>query len=53
MWPVKLVMVVGIILMLLQSFAELARDILNLRDHPPPPRPSPVIAEPVDGRGEG
>ena len=43
MWPVKLVMVVGIILMLLQSFAELARDILNLRGHPPPPRPAPVI----------
>ena len=43
MWPVKLVMVVGIILMLLQSFAELARDILNLRGHPPPPRPSLVI----------
>ena len=51
MWPVKLVMVVGIILMLLQSFAELARDILNLRGHPPPPRPAPVIGESGGGSG--
>ena len=43
MWPVKLVMVTGIILMLLQALAELARDILNLRNHPLPPRPSPAI----------
>jgi len=53
MWPVKLVMVVGIILMLLQSFAELARDILNLRGHPPPPRPAPVIGESGGGSGCG
>ncbi|NBR03203.1 MAG: TRAP transporter small permease subunit [Alphaproteobacteria bacterium] len=51
MWPVKLVMVVGIILMLLQSFAELARDILNLRGHPPPPWPAPVISESGGGSG--
>ena len=51
MWPVKLVLVVGIILMLLQSFAELARDILNLRGHPPPPRPAPVIGESGGGSG--
>jgi TRAP-type mannitol/chloroaromatic compound transport system permease small subunit len=57
MWPVKLVMVVGIVMMLLQSCAELARDILNLRGHPPPPRPSPFIAgpdgDPADRQGEG
>ena len=53
MWPVKFVMVVGIILMLLQSLAELARDILNLRGHPLPPRPSPSIARPVDGSDNG
>jgi len=53
MWPVKLVMVVGIILMLLQSFAELARDILNLRGHPPPPRPAPVIGESGGESGGG
>ncbi|MEC7211806.1 MAG: TRAP transporter small permease subunit [Pseudomonadota bacterium] len=53
MWPVKLVMVTGIILMLLQALAELARDILSLWNHPLPPRPSPVIAGSVDGRGEG
>ena len=53
MWPVKLVMVIGIILMLLQSFAELARDILNLRNHPLPPRPSPRISGSGSGPGEG
>lgn len=57
MWPVKMVMVVGIILMLLQACAELARDILNLRGHPTPSRPSPVIGgsdgAPADGPGEG
>ena len=53
MWPVKLVMVVGIILMLLQSLAELARDILTLRGHPLPPRPSPVIGGSGNGRQEG
>lgn len=53
MWPVKLVMVGGIILMLLQSFAELARDILNLQGHPVPSRPSPVIGGHVDGHADG
>ena len=53
MWPVKLVMVIGIILMLLQSLAELARDILNLRNHPLPPRPSPRISGSGSGQGEG
>ncbi|MAK17190.1 MAG: C4-dicarboxylate ABC transporter [SAR116 cluster bacterium] len=53
MWPVKLVMVTGIILMLLQSLAELARDILNLQGHPLPPRPSPVIGGSGSGRQEG
>ena len=53
LWPVKLVMVTGIILMLLQSLAELARDILSLRGHPPPARPAPIIAGSGNGRGEG
>ena len=53
MWPVKLVMVTGIILMLLQSLAELARDILSLRGHPPPARPAPIIAGSGNGRGDG
>ena len=31
LWPVKLIMVVGILLMLLQCLSELAKDILRLR----------------------
>ena len=31
LWPVKLVMVLGLILMLLQALAELAKDILRIR----------------------
>jgi TRAP-type mannitol/chloroaromatic compound transport system permease small subunit len=31
MWPVKLVMVVGIVLMLLQSVAEFFRDIIKIK----------------------
>ena len=40
MWPVKFVMVFGIVMMLLQSIAEFFRDILMLRQGsaPTPPR---------------
>ena len=38
MWPVKFVTVFGIVMMLLQSVAELFRDILMLRQgHAPVP----------------
>ena len=53
MWPVKMVMVAGIVLMLLQSLAELARDILNLQGHSPPQRPSPAIGGPAGGHAGG
>ncbi|MSU91681.1 TRAP transporter small permease subunit [Rhodobacteraceae bacterium 2CG4] len=33
LWPIKLVMVVGIVLMLLQAVSELLKDILRIRGH--------------------
>lgn len=36
LWPIKLVMVVGIGLMLLQALSELAKDVLRLRGEPVP-----------------
>lgn len=33
MWPIKVVMMIGVFLMLLQATAELCRDILSLRGH--------------------
>ena len=36
LWPVKLIMVIGFVLMLLQALSELAKDILRLRGHPIP-----------------
>lgn len=34
LWPIKLVMCVGIVLMILQTLSELAKDILRLRGEP-------------------
>jgi TRAP-type mannitol/chloroaromatic compound transport system permease small subunit len=31
MWPIKLIMIIGIFLMLLQAVSELFKDILRLR----------------------
>lgn len=45
MWPIKVVMMTGILLMLLQALAELCRDILSLRGHEPPPRPGAQNAD--------
>ena len=39
MWPIKLVMVSGIALMLLQATSELAKDVLLLRGHAVPTLP--------------
>jgi TRAP-type mannitol/chloroaromatic compound transport system permease small subunit len=33
LWPVKVIMMVGLFLMLLQALSELAKDILRLRGH--------------------
>lgn len=38
MWPVKLIMVVGIFLMLLQAISELFKDILRILGHDPGPK---------------
>ena len=38
MWPIKVIMLVGIFLMLLQGVAELFRDFLRLRGHEISPR---------------
>jgi TRAP-type mannitol/chloroaromatic compound transport system permease small subunit len=39
MWPIKAVMMAGVLLMLLQALAELCRDILKLRGRRELPRP--------------
>ena len=35
LWPIKVIMVVGIVLMLLQAVAELCKDVLRIRGEAP------------------
>ncbi len=42
LWPVKLIMVIGILLMLLQAISELLKDILRLKGHDIP-RPEETV----------
>lgn len=41
LWPIKIVMCLGALLMLLQALAELVRDIATVRGMPLPPGPVP------------
>ncbi len=51
-WPIKTIMVVGILLMLLQSISELFKDILRLRGHDMGPKDDePVHMAPEDLEG--
>ena len=49
LWPIKLIMVVGIFLMLLQAVSELFKDILRLKGH----HMSPEEEDETDVRTEG
>ena len=42
LWPIKLIMIIGIVLMLLQAMSELFKDILRLKGHDIP-RPEETV----------